>query len=501
MSSVTSRIGSRNPASEPPTERFTRLASNTAVQFVSPLVQNLLGIVMVAALSRYLGPKGLGEYALVFAYVAIFNGVFNDFGLGSTCLREISRSPERRGAILSSAVGLQLIVSAGTYLLLLVGLLLMHYPEQVREAAAIYGLTLFATSLDLLALVFFAELRLAKLVGPALLGSLITFTLTLTGILMKASLMVLVLAAMAGIVGRYVWTVRLSLRAIGRIARPTPALWRELSGQSLPLALTSVISAIAQQAPVLALSFVSVTSVGFFNASAKIPFQLLTVPFAIRMTMFPLLSEAWIADRERFARLLNQAIVVTLLIALPMSMLGVGLAGVLMPLLFGPTFASSVAPFQYLVLVSAVLFPGIIVGEALVASSHQVASLAVGLATLPVLALLLVAWAPQGGATGVAGALLTYYTILVFITAFVAHRLLQGALKGATFVSGAVLIASGAGLAFLVERHEPFVAFPMAALTLGLFVLLHRECISDWTRPLRPRFVKAVAGSPARPRA
>jgi O-antigen/teichoic acid export membrane protein len=480
-------------------ELSTRMATNTAVQFVAPAVRMLLGIAMAAALSRYLGPKGLGEYALVFAYVAIFNGIFNDFGLGSTCLREISRTPKLRAAILSSAAALQLVVSGVTYVLLLLGLVVAHYPAPVTEAAALYGLTLFGTSIDLLALVFSADLQLKRLLGPALVGSLVMFGLTLAGVALHASLLTLVLAAMTGVVAQYVWSIRRAFKALELVERPSPALWPSLIRQSLPLGLNSVASAIAQQAPLLVLSVLSLSAVGLFNAAGKIPLQLLIVPAAIRTTTFPLLSAAWVSDRERFHRLLHHAIVLSLFAAGPIAVAGVGLASVLMPLLFGAGFEASGAPFQYLLLVSVVLFPAILVGEALIATEHQRANLLLSVATLPVLVVLLAAWTPGGGAVGAAAALLGYYGIQFAAAVVIAERLLHGRLVEPRLLLSATLIVVCVGLAFLVDRDQPYVAVPLASLTFAVLMLFHRDTLSRLTDALMPRLADHLRGGASRP--
>src|SRR6185295_1683580 len=88
-----------------------RVVSNTLVQLISPGVRIATGLILVAALARYLGVAGFGAYALVFAYVATFDGVFAEWGLGTVLLREISRRPDERAGLLASGAALQLIAS------------------------------------------------------------------------------------------------------------------------------------------------------------------------------------------------------------------------------------------------------------------------------------------------------------------------------------------------------------------------------------------------------
>ncbi len=80
-----------------------RLVGNTLVQVVTPVLRIALGIVLAAVLSRYLGAEGLGSYALVFAYVATFDGVFNEGGSERFCCGRSPGAP--RSATGCSRVG------------------------------------------------------------------------------------------------------------------------------------------------------------------------------------------------------------------------------------------------------------------------------------------------------------------------------------------------------------------------------------------------------------
>ena len=93
-------------------------------------------------------------------------------------LREISRRPDERAGLLASGAALQLIASSSAYLLMLVGLVFVGFPVAVQEAIALYGLIVFLEPAALLALPFQAELRLTRLLGPALAGVGLHFVLT-----------------------------------------------------------------------------------------------------------------------------------------------------------------------------------------------------------------------------------------------------------------------------------------------------------------------------------
>jgi O-antigen/teichoic acid export membrane protein/glycosyltransferase involved in cell wall biosynthesis len=422
--------------------RVNRLVSNTLVQFVNPGLRMVLGLILAGALSRYLGVNGFGQYALVFAYVATFSGVLSDWGLGTICLREMSRAPRQRLSLIAGAASLQALIAVVSYLVMLASLFLLHYPRAVSLAIALYGLTMLLTPLDLLTLPFQADLRLNRLVTPSVLGTLMNFILTMAVVWNGGPLLLLVGAALVSLSVQYVWTTRLSLNTLDGRLRPTRAHWGPLLRESWPLALSTTVSTALQQAPILALSLVSLSAVGLFNAANRIPLQLLLLPLAVRLTTFPLLSSSWLGDRPRFVRQLDRLVQISLQISIPLAILGIGLAGPLVQLIFGPQFVGASVAFSLLIGVFAVIFPGILLGEALIAAGFQRLSLAIQALSLPWLGFLLLVLIPRGGAAGAALALLLCYATIVAAVSAVAWWKL-----GATWVAPAM--AKGIAAAFV----------------------------------------------------
>lgn len=424
-----------------------RLISNTLAQFVAPTVRVALGLVLAAALGRYLGAEGFGQYALVFAYVATFNGVFNDWGLGTIVLREIAWRPEERAGLLSSGAALQGVVALGSYALMLGVLILLPYPPAVERAAAVFGLTLLFTPLDILALSFQADLNLARLVPPSLLGALLNAALILLVIALRGTLLALVAASLVALLVHYSWIGRLCLAGAPSPPRPTIASWVPLLREAWPLGLSTIFSTTMQQAPVLVLSWVSLEAAGLFGAAIKIPQQLLMLPLTVRNSVFPVLARSWVADRARFRRQIDRLAGGSVLVAVPMVIAGIGLAPWLMPLVFGPEFAPAAGPFALLIGMAGLMFPGILLGEALSAIGFQRVNLVIQIASSLVLLLLLAVLVPPGGATGAAWSLLLSYAVVVAATLGAARRRLGGAAPVSALAGGAAAaVAGGVGL-------------------------------------------------------
>lgn len=402
-----------------------RILSNTGIQFIAPMVKMLLGLALSAALSRYLGVSGLGLYALVFAYVAVFGGIFADWGIGTVCLREMSRRPAERASLIAGSVTLQALIALGSYSAMLASLLLLRYPGEVTTSVALYGLTVLLTPLDILALPFQADLRLSRLLPPSVLGTALNFVLMLAVIAGRGPLVALVGASLVSLTVQYAWTARLSLPLLGVPLRPTRAHWGFLLREAWPLAISTTLATALQQGPILALSLVSLEATGLFNAASRIPQQLLLLPLAVRATTFPLLSASWVSDRAQFRKRLARLVRLAFLISVPVALVGIAFAHPLMHVLFGAAFDAAALPFGLLLAMFAVMFPGILLGEALIAAGFQRLSLLIQGASLPLLLALLLLLVPAHGAAGAALALLCTYAALVASTFIVARSKLS----------------------------------------------------------------------------
>jgi FkbM family methyltransferase len=473
------------------------MVGNTLVQLVIPSMRTPLGIILAAALSRYLGVSGFGQYALVFAYVATFSGVLSDWGLGSICLREMSRAPEDRASLVAGAASLQALIAVGSYLTMLTSLLVLRYPPAVSISIALYGVTILLSPLDVLALPFQADLHLSRLLPPSVLGTIMNFSLILAAILLRAPLIVIVAASLVSLLVQYAWTTGLSLKTLGVPIRPTRARWKSMLRETWPLSLSTLASTVLQQAPVLALSLVNLSAVGLFNAANKIPQQLFMLPLAVRATIFPLLSASWVADRRRFARQLERLTVASLLVSVPGAVLGIGLAEPLMHLLFGPAFAGAALPFALLVSVFPVMFMGILLGEALIAAGLQRINLTILTASVPLLLLLLVVLVPSGRATGAASAVLGCYIAIVGSALVVGARHLEvrTPLRALPWATTAMLC----GILTLSLTKE--LGSILSAMVAGMvaFVVLGLSQI-ETVRGLASVFGFAIVGGTLRPR-
>ena len=66
-----------------------RVAHNTIIQTIGKAISTMLGILVVALMTRYLGQRGFGQYSTIIAFLQIF-GILVDFGLTLITVQMIS---------------------------------------------------------------------------------------------------------------------------------------------------------------------------------------------------------------------------------------------------------------------------------------------------------------------------------------------------------------------------------------------------------------------------
>lgn len=397
-----------------------RVVANTVVQFIAPGVRVAVGVVLVAILGRYLGVAGFGEYGLVVAYVVLLTNVLAEWGLATILVREIARRPEERPSLISSATLLQLVLAGLSYLGVIGIALLSSYSGEVRASLAVFGLTLLLAPVQMLTAHFMTDLRLVRLVAPAVAGTLAQLVLVLVAVALQGPLVAVMAAGAAGVAVEQVWTAAITLRELP-LGRPTTRPWKTFLGESWPLAVSTVLSMGARQAPVLVLATFGMGAVGIYAAADKIPTYLARVPYAFRATMFPLLARRW-REASGSAELAAVVVAGAVLLTAPLAVVGVLFARDIVTLVFGAAFADAALPFAALMVAFVFVAVGILLEAVLVAAGAQRTNLAIRVAAALVLLALLPLVAPRLGATGAAAAVLASSVAAVLLTLVVIAR-------------------------------------------------------------------------------
>lgn len=275
-----------------------KVAYNTTIQIIGKVITTLISLILVAALTRYLGVSGYGQYTIIFAFTQFF-AVFADFGFFWFMVREISKPDADQEKIVSNVLTFRTIMAAGIFLVaFLLGLIIPQYHE-IRFgigiiAAASFWLTLNGTYVG----IFQNRLRMDKAALTDVIGRAVIMAIVLYLIKIGANLNHLLWAYFFGNMVNFFLSAY-----IGRIYvhfRPTFDFpyWKEIFRETLPIFLVSVLALISFKIDTVMLSLMrSPEDVGIYGPPYKVIEILILLPGIFMGNVFPILT-AYIYSKD-----------------------------------------------------------------------------------------------------------------------------------------------------------------------------------------------------------
>ena len=387
MSGAFSRVIARLPRG--PIARAT--VRTSAVLGLRLLAQ--AGTLLIVA--RLLGPRQFGAFAGI-AALAVMLGTLSTFGTHLVLLREVSRAPERRAAVLPFALSTTLLCG-----LLLLGLYLLVTLALLREAGVAAGVLLAIGSAELLlqpllnlpavehqghGRIATSQLLLALPMGLRLAAALAVWWLHPVDPLHAYALGYLLASAVALAVAvatlREVWPAPRDWRL------PQLADLRDAAGYAV---LNLTAAGPAELDKTLALKLLPLAAAGVYAAGARVIGALTLPVIALMLSALPRLFRETETGPARSGRLLRGLFAA----ALAYSLLLAGvlwLAAPLFDLLFGPHYRGIDSTIRWLTLAVPGMALRIAAGGALMALGRpwmRVSFEVVGLLVLTAAALLL----------------------------------------------------------------------------------------------------------------
>jgi O-antigen/teichoic acid export membrane protein len=447
------------------------VASNTAVQVAGKGVVLALGALSIAVLTRYLGPRDYGRYALALMYMQLF-GVLADVGLYTTVVRDISKDPSRTEELVGNALTLRLLLSL---VVIAVGAglsLLLPYAPSVRVAIVLAGgPLLFGMLTSSFVAVLQSRLRMGRAVAGDILGRAVALGLALLVAGLDLGFYAVMGAAAGGTFAALLLTVALTRPLLAPSFRADLAVWRALLRASLPLGIALAINEFYFRADTLIISlYEPFGQVGLYTLAYRILELTLVFGTVFLNTVLPVLSEAVARDEARALRAIQASTDLFVVVGAPLVAGGFVLAPDVIELAGGGEFEDAATPLRILLVAGALAWINGVFGLALIAKERQASALWLNLAALTFNVALNLLLIPRYGiviaaVVAVASELLilagSYALMRRYFSFFPSPRTLPPALAAA---------AAMAGLLWLVRDGPLAVLVPLAVVVYGAVV-------------------------------
>lgn len=399
------------------------VAKNTFWLTFGNLSGRLIKAALIIYVARVLGAAGYGIFSYAVSLAGFFS-LFSDIGITGILIREGARNPKALPEYLATSFGIKAALLLITNIAILT--IAPFFSGNLPEVLPLIPIAAALITFDSIRELAFAITRSKeKMQTEAGISIITNVAITLLGIgaifFFKATPLALMigytLGSLIGTVFAY-WAVRESLQNPFKYFRKSLVLPMIVEG--LPFGLMGLLGSLMLNTDTLMVGWLTsaanaAETLGIY-AAAQRPVQVLyMVPSIMSLAIFPALARLASMDKARFKNILENALSLSFLIAIPLVIGGLILGSNLILLLFGSEYLAGTATFQILLFTLPVVYAGGFVANAVLAYDSQKSFwfyLTVGLVVNTVLDIILI---PPFGILGSAFATLAAQILANFV--------------------------------------------------------------------------------------
>src|SRR5680860_910068 len=352
-----------------------KIAHNTIIQIVGKIISTVLGLFSLALITRYLGQTGFGEYTTIITFLTIF-AVIADFGITLVTVQMISgvNDKKREAKILNNLFTFRLI-SIITFLALSpLVLFFMPYSVAIKTGVLITAIYFIFPALSQVTIGLLQK-RLSM--DRAALAEVLSRLVLVFGVLivwfyhlgLKGVLVVTIISCASSFIFHYLFALKFVTIKCGW----DTSLFKEIWHRSWPLAITIVLNLIYLRTDIIFLSlFKGAGEVGLYGAAYKVVDVLTTIPFMFAGLILPILTASWLENKATYFKVvLQKSFDFMAILAIPLIVGGLLLAGPVMIAVAGKEFSQSGAILKLLIVAVAAIFLGTMFSHAVIALDKQ----------------------------------------------------------------------------------------------------------------------------------
>jgi O-antigen/teichoic acid export membrane protein len=354
---------------------LVKIVENIGWLFLDKILRMSVGLFVGVWVARYLGPEQYGMMNYGLAFTGLFAAI-SGLGLQSIVVRELVREPDRARVILGTTAALQLFGGTLAYLLILLTIPFVR-PEDTlaRSIVAILGAMQLLEASKIVVYWFEAHVQSKYTVwvqsGVFFIFSVVKVVLIkqqapleafVWAMLVEASLVAIVLLFVMNKIGIPLIHLRITLKGAKKLVK-----------NSWPLLFSSLSIMIYMKIDQIMLGqMIGDEAVGVFAAAAQISEVWYFIPMIIVASMFPAIIDAKGYSQTlylaRFQKLYDLMVVISVVVALPMTFL----APSLVVLLFGETYRQSGHVLSIHIWASIFVFLGVASSRWFVVENRQI---------------------------------------------------------------------------------------------------------------------------------
>lgn len=338
------------------------IAKNTGFILATSLVQKALTLLLIVYIARQLGVAEFGLYSFVFSFVAIF-GIIANFGLETLNFRDISQNTKNAERILSVSLGLKIILSIISIVLVFVSINLLKYDS---FTVSLVMLASFSMVLDTIAATFrtvfvaFQRMELEFIANTISKGFLVIAGFAV--LFMGKGVLWLVLVTIASSL------INLLLSAywfFTKFAKPKILFdkteWKAMLLAAWPFCFMGIFSIIYAKIDIIMLSSMQGShAVGLYDSAVRLVESLALIITAFSTAIFPVMNQFFAQKNQSVPLILEKSVKFVSLIILPIAFGTTLLASEIISFIYGGEFFGAGIALQILIWYLALNFVAVV---------------------------------------------------------------------------------------------------------------------------------------------
>jgi len=320
-----------------------RIVKNSFFLISQQLILNVVSIFIIGYIARSLGQSDYGRFIFAFNFIGIFSPLTH-LGVAAVTTREITENLNKTNIILGKILIFKAIASAGTFLLLIFVINLLHYPVGTKVVVYLAGSTLIVSSMtNTLYSAFQAFERIEYVASSMFIAGSILNILSVFFLFVGFHLIGLTIAYVIGsLVGLIV-----AIYFLGKL-NITPefcfdgAYYRYILKRAKNFFFPDASTIIGNKIGIIFLSkLAGDIFVGIYGAASTLVERLLVFPDSICTSLYPVLIKANQQSKEQLIEVFEKFYKYLLMLGLPIAFCFTILSRDIIRFIYGSKYVNS----------------------------------------------------------------------------------------------------------------------------------------------------------------